>query len=169
MADRRSKSVSLGSVLGYSDIAQQMGVDVKSVRIYASRDKDFPAPVTPPEWRSPGFAQQDVDRYLERRRTRGAGQRGRPARGAAEERVQLGPEVGERIRSLLAERRDGATVRYVKDLAPLLGLSVPSVGFRMSGRARWLRSELDTVAAALGASVDELVGDAGAAAPADER
>ncbi len=162
MAERRGGSVSLGSILGYSDIAKQMGIDVKSVRIYASRDEDFPEPITPREWRSPGFAKKDVDRYLARRRARSVGKSGRPPVSGDVERVQLGPEVGVRIRELLAEKREAASIHAVKEIAPLLDLSVASVGFRMRGTARWRQTELELVAKALGADVDEITGAGGA-------
>lgn len=84
MAVRRgAKTLPLGKVLGYAEIAEILGVDVKSVRIYRGRDEDFPEPVTPASFRSPGFDEADVLRYKKLREARRIGKPGRPPRTAA--------------------------------------------------------------------------------------
>lgn len=158
MAVRRgAKTLPLESVIGYSDIADKMGVDVKSVRIYAGRDRDFPTPVTPPSWRSPGFSAADVDRYLELREIRNSGRSGRPPRSVDnEERVESGREIGDRVREVLGSGETG--VGSMSELARLTGLSTAAMGFRLRGQTRWKLSELEVVAAALGVPLDQLMG-----------
>jgi hypothetical protein len=79
---RGAKTLPLGKVLGYAEIAEILGVDVKSVRIYRGRDEDFPEPVTPASFRSPGFDEADVQRYKKLREVRRIGKPGRPPRTA---------------------------------------------------------------------------------------
>lgn len=79
---RGAKTLPLGKVLGYAEIAEILGVDVKSVRIYRGRDEDFPEPVTPASFRSPGFDEADVLRYKKLREARRIGKPGRPPRTA---------------------------------------------------------------------------------------
>lgn len=157
MAARKgAKTLPLDSVIGYSDIAEKMGVDVKSVRIYAGRDNDFPTPVTPASWRSPGFAEADVDRYLELRKVRNSGRSGRPPRSIdSETRLEGGREIGDRIREILVG--DESPVGTTSELARLVGLSTAALGFRLRGQVRWKPSELTAVAGALGVPQDRLV------------
>lgn len=158
MAARKgSKTLPLESVIGYSDIAEKMNVDVKSVRIYAGRDEDFPEPVTPASWRSPGFSEADVDRYLELRKVRNSGRSGRPPRSVdSETRLEAGKEIGDRIREVLVG--DRSTVGSVSELARLTGLSTAALGFRLRGQTRWKPSEVSAVAAALGVPESDLRG-----------
>jgi len=88
MAGSRSKT----KVLGYAEIAELLGVDVKSVRIYRGRDADFPEPVTPAGFRSPGFDEVDVLRWIKLREVRRLGKSGAPprtARAAAPAKVEV--------------------------------------------------------------------------------
>ena len=158
MAARKgAKTLPLDSVIGYSDIADKMGVDVKSVRIYAGRDSDFPEPVTPASWRSPGFNEADVDRYLELRKVRNSGRSGRPPRSVdGETRLEAGREIGDKIREVLAG--DESAVASVSELGRLTGLTTAALGFRLRGQTRWKPSELETIAAALGMRVERLTG-----------
>jgi predicted DNA-binding transcriptional regulator AlpA len=157
MAARKgSKTLPLESVIGYADIADKMGVDVKSVRIYAGRDRDFPTPVTPASWRSPGFSEADVDRYLEVRKVRNSGRSGRPPRSVdGEKRLEGGREVGDRVRELLVSGE--SSVGSSSELARLVGLSTAALGFRLRGQVRWKPSEVEAVARALGVNESRLV------------
>jgi predicted DNA-binding transcriptional regulator AlpA len=144
------------AVLGYQEVAERMGIDVKSVRIYAVTDPDFPVRITPPSLRSPGFSSADVDAYIERRRTRNTGS-GRPPRGGQEPpRVETGPAVGARIRELLPAAQAPANTE--RGLAEVVGLNVAALRFRLRGQTRWKTTELNAVAAALGTTVQDLTG-----------
>lgn len=158
MAARKgAKTLLLDSVIGYSDIAEKMGVDVKSVRIYAGRDADFPTPVTPASWRSPGFNEADIDRYLELRKVRSSGRSGRPPRSIdSETRLEGGRGIGDRVREVLVG--DEVSVRTTSELARLVGLSTAAMGFRIRGQVRWKPSELTAVAIVLGVSESSLLG-----------
>lgn len=72
--------IPLAKMVSYAEIALQMRVNVETVRIYAIRDEDFPKPITPASFRSPGFNQDDVDLYIEKRATKNVGKSGRPPR-----------------------------------------------------------------------------------------
>jgi hypothetical protein len=135
-----------------------MQVQVRTVRNYANRDPDFPTRVTPTEQRSPGFDQNDVEAYIQRRRQRNIKGPGRPPTYiAALERIKLGPDTGQRIRQILAELRPEATVYSIGDINDLLGLSRQAVTFRMSGHTRWRLPELHLLATALATTLDDLI------------
>jgi len=160
---RRARSVRMDAVIGYEKIAEKMGVQVKSVRIYRARDADFPEPVTPPELRSPGFDEAEIDKYIEIRNIRAAGKSGRAPRTAdAEPRLEADPEIGRRIRDLVAESAGSVTL---SELAGLIGIKDSALGFRLRGQVRWKLSELEVVAKRLGTTADRLRGITAPAKP----
>jgi hypothetical protein len=152
----RKAATAADALLGYTDIAKLMAVDVKTVRIYAGSDPDFPARVTPESLRSPGFSRADVDAYLQLRATRNEGRSGRPPRSVDNaERVETTPAIGARIRDLLKAAEPPIPET---DLAGQLGLTVAALRFRLRGATRWKRAELEAVAALLETTVDSLIG-----------
>ena len=71
------------NVIGYRDIAAKLGVSVKYIHNLAGTgemsDPDFPQPTTPEWMRSPGFDEDDVDRWIALRAARAQrGKSGRP-------------------------------------------------------------------------------------------
>lgn len=156
MSPRKPTIPAANAVLGYVEVAERMGIAVKSARIYAATDPDFPARITPLSLRSPGFSSADVEAYIERRRTRNTGS-GRPPRGGQEPpRVETGPAVGARIRELLPAAQAPANTE--RGLAEVLGLNVAALRFRLRGQTRWKTTELNAVAVALGTTVQDITG-----------
>lgn len=78
-----------GKLLGYAEIAEVLGVKVRSVRDFKWRDSDFPEPATPEGSRSPAFWESDVLRYKKLREVRNVGKKGRPPRSAVIEVTEV--------------------------------------------------------------------------------
>lgn len=141
-----------GQIIGFAEIAEKMGVVIRHARRVVSEDPDFPKPITPPSLRSPGFDEEEVDRYLEQRAERSMRRVGRPPATVAGQRVKLSPEQLEEIR---LEFRGRSTIASA---ARALGISEVTMRFRLNGTSSWLPSELPKLAKHLGVSEAELLG-----------
>lgn len=146
----RSGARAISEVLGYAAVAEVMGISVKGVIAQRARDPEFPAPVTPPELRSPGWAKVDIERYIALRDARRAGKRGRPPL-AGGPRVPFDDVNNDLIHELAMQK---VTMTAV---AAAIGLSDTAVWMRLKKRSRWARHELETVAALLEVPIDSLL------------
>lgn len=141
-----------GQIIGFAEIAEKMGVVIQHARRVVSEDPDFPKPITPPSLRSPGFDEDEVDRYLEQRAERSIRRVGRPPATVAGQRVKLSAAQNEAIRNQLREHGSIAAAGRV------LGISEVTMRFRLNGTSSWLPSELPKLAGHLGVSEAELRG-----------
>ncbi len=157
------KTKALEDVIGYAEVAAKMGVQVKSVIAFRSRDPEFPAPITPPSFRSPGWDPADIDRYITLREVRRSGRSGRPPRSASGDRVAVDASMNERIRELIQGK---ATVVSIADL---IGVTPAAIWLRLNGRTRWARAELAAIAERLEVPVEVLLEGAPAPAPKKPR
>lgn len=150
-ARKSGSNLRLSSVIGYAEIAEKMGVSPSSVIAYRSRDETFPAPVTPASFRSPGFDEAEIDRWLVLRETSQRGRPGRPSRMLTDERISLSSEAMEALRARVktAELSNVAVCKAA-------GISDTALWFRYQGKSRWRLSELEAIAKLLGTSVDAL-------------
>lgn len=142
-----------GQMIGFAEIAEKMGVVIRHARRVVSEDPDFPKPITPPSFRSPGFDEDEVDRYLEQRAERSIRRVGRPPATAAGQRVKLSAEQNEVIRNHVREHGSIAAA------ARVLGISEVTMRFRLNGTSSWLPSELPKLARHLGVSESVLRGE----------
>lgn len=145
------------NVIGYRDIAAKLGVSVKYIHNLASTgemsDPDFPQPTTPGWMRSPGFDEDDVDRWIALRAARA--QRGKSGRPPAlgYTRIQVSPDVNKKI---LQRIRKAGTFREFTELA---GISDQALRTRFTGRTRWRSVELEAFATRLNTTVEELTAE----------
>lgn len=147
----RKTSKALDDVIGYAEVAEKMGVQVKSVVAFRSRDPEFPQPITPASFRSPGWDKADIDRYITLREVRRSGRSGRPPRTASGDRVDVDPAMNDRIRELI---QGNATV---VSIANLIGVHPAAIWLRINGRTRWARVELAAIATKLEVPVEQLL------------
>jgi predicted DNA-binding transcriptional regulator AlpA len=153
------KTKVLEDVIGYAEVAEKMGVKVKSVIAFRSRDPEFPAPITPASFRSPGWDPADIDRYITLREVRSSGRSGRPPRSASGDRLDVDPAMNDRIRDLIQAK---ATV---KSIADLIGVTPAAIWLRLNGRTRWARAELVAIANKLEVPLEQLLEGAPAKKP----
>lgn len=135
-------------IVGYAEIADLMGISVPGVMKAARTDANFPAPITPPSMRSPGWDRRDIDKYVVARAARAEGRSGRPP--AKSKRYKLTPEANASI-----ERRIREAGTFAEFVA-LAGISDNALRQRFSGKTTWREAELERFAERLGTTFEEL-------------
>mgnify|MGYP006377477875 FL=1 len=142
-----------GQMIGFAEIAEKMGVVLRHARIAVSSDPDFPEPLTPPGFRSPGWDEGVIDAYLETRTERSLGRVGRPPATAEGRRVKLSAEQNGKVRRLVRGHGSIAAASRV------LGISEVTMRTRLNGRSSWVDAEFPKLARHLGVSESELRGE----------
>ncbi len=136
-------------VVGYAEVAELMNISVAGVQKIRRTEEGFPAPITPPSMKSPGFDRQEIERFIRIRAVSKKGQSGRPV-AAGDVRYRLSPETNDKI--LQRIRAAGTFSEFVS----LAGLSDNALRQRLSGKTTWREAEIERFAERLGITLSEL-------------
>lgn len=135
-------------LLDSAQVAKRLDVTVGRVYKLRVGDPSFPAPVAF-RGRSPLYASNDIESFIQERSGRAPATRGRRPRRLAPGVVD--PSLfSERLRQTIASGVGRPDVMTQADLIALLGLNPITFGHRMRGRTRWRPSELDEIRRRLG-------------------
>lgn len=132
MADNSTTS----ETVTYAQIAEQYGLKVPSLRVYAANDPAFPASINNSGVRE--FDRAEVEAYFEQRKNRTG--HGRPNTGAAA-RVEISPAEIAKLRSEMKAHQITTAV-----LSEIIGTTRATADSRLHGRTRWLETEVQAIA-----------------------
>ncbi|WP_448812129.1 hypothetical protein [Agromyces bauzanensis] len=147
--------LTVADTVGYEEFAALAGLEVSSIRQYASskqtRDQ-FPKPLDLPGARSPRWERKVAEQWTREREQAAAGRKaGRPPKSSAE-RIRLDDDQ----RIALKNRIKDAGIPVLA-IANELGFSRRAIVQRLEGLSGWNKSELQTVARMLKVKYSDIV------------
>lgn len=129
-------NIATSRTVTYAQIAEQYGLKVPSLRVYAANDPAFPEPLNDSGVRV--FDGDEIDAYFEDRKNR-TGQ-GRPNTGAAP-RIEISAAEITKLRNEM--KAHGITA---VGLSEIIGTTRATTDSRLHGRTRWLSAEIESIA-----------------------